>query len=207
VCAGARRNRAERRPDGQFALAAHRARQDQIGDVRARDDEHDGRRGQQHEENRSRRCGDLIAERRDSHFDAGLRVRLGVFANHCRVYRRQFGARGVERGAWCQTAEELGHAVCAARDHRGAEVMRARHHVGDDLGRGRIGYRWLEDADDRGGARTKADDLANHARIAVEGRGPERVAAPRGFRAVVRALMRRPSKARPSLQNDPATPP
>ena len=57
---------AERRTHGQLAFAAHRARQDQIGDVRARNHEHDGRRGQQHEQNRPRGRGDLIAERRDA---------------------------------------------------------------------------------------------------------------------------------------------
>ena len=57
---------AERGAHGQLAFAAHRARQDQVGDVRAGDDEHDGGRGEQHEEDRSRRRGDLIAQPRDA---------------------------------------------------------------------------------------------------------------------------------------------
>ena len=57
---------AERGPHGQLALAAHRARQDQVGDVRAGDDEHDRGGGEQHEQDRPRRRGNLIAQRRDA---------------------------------------------------------------------------------------------------------------------------------------------
>jgi hypothetical protein len=45
---------AERGSHGQLAFAAHRAGEDQIGDVGAGNDEHDGCRGQQHEQNRPR---------------------------------------------------------------------------------------------------------------------------------------------------------
>ena len=53
---------AERGTDGQLPFAAHRSRQDQVGDVRARDDEHDSGGGQQQQQHRPRRRGDLIAE-------------------------------------------------------------------------------------------------------------------------------------------------
>ena len=60
---------AERGAHGQLAFAAHRARQDQVGDVRAGDDEHDRGGGEQHEQDRPRRRRDLIAQRRDAQLD------------------------------------------------------------------------------------------------------------------------------------------
>ena len=54
--------RAERRADRQLPFAPHRARQDQVGDVRAGDDEHQRRRRQQHQQHGPRRRGDLIAQ-------------------------------------------------------------------------------------------------------------------------------------------------
>ena len=114
--------------------------------------------GEQHEQDRPRRRGDLIAQRRDAQLDVGLRrVRLGVLAHHGGVHRGQLGARRFERRPGRQAAEELRHPVRALGDHRRAEVMRAGHHVRDDLGVGRIRHRRLEDADHRGGARTEPD--------------------------------------------------
>ena len=180
---------AERGPHGQLPFAAHRSREDQVGDVGARDDEDDRRGGEQQEQDRPRGRRDLIAELRDPQLDLPLRrIRLGMLANHRGVHRGQLGPRGLERNPWRETAEELRHPVAAVRDHRRAEVMRARHHVRDDLGVGGIGHRWLEDADHRGGARAKADDPADDGRIAVQCSRPEPVREdrrPRGFRAIV----------------------
>ena len=44
--------------------------------------------------------------------------------------------------------EDLGHAMFAAGDHGGGEMMRAGDDVGDDFGFDGVGNRWLEDADD-----------------------------------------------------------
>ena len=101
----------------------------------------------------------------------------------------------------------------AAGDHRRAEVMRAGHDVRDDLGVGRIGDRRLEDADDRRGARTETDRLADDRRIAVERGGPEAVGEhgrARRLRAVVaaRSAGGRARDARPiTSKNDPPTTP
>ena len=165
---------AERGAHRQFPLAAHRARQDQVGDVRAGNDEHDGGGRQQHQQNRPCRRRDLIAERRDGQAHVGsCRVGVGVLAQHAGVYRGQLGARRFERGPGRQAPEKLRHAVRAPGDHRRPEVMRARHHVRDDLGGGRIRHGRLEHADHGGGPRTEANRLADHGRVAVERDGPE----------------------------------
>ena len=182
---------AERGPHGQLAFAAHRSRQDQVGDIRARNDEHDRCCGEQHEQDRPRRRRDLIAELLDGQLDIGLRrVRLGVLAHDGGVHRGQLGARRVERRPGRQAAEELRHPVGAAGDHRRPEVMRAGHHVRDDLGVGRIRDRWLEDADHGGGARTEADGLADHGRVAVERGGPEPVREDRRARRLGTIVVR-----------------
>ena len=136
-----------------------------------------------------------------------------MLAHHGGVHRGQLGARRFERRAGREAAEELRHPVRAVGDHRRAEVMRAGHDVRDDLGVGRIGHRRLEDADDRRGARTEADGLADHRRIAVERRGPEAVASgpprppPSGRRRC--AFSRRPSTGRRPItsKNEPPTTP
>ncbi len=81
-----------------------------------------------------------------------------------------------------QAPEELRHPMGAAGHHRRTEVMRAGHHVRDDLGVGGIGDRWLEDTDHGGDARTEADGLADHGRVAVERGDPEPVREDRGAR-------------------------
>jgi hypothetical protein len=160
---------AERGPHGQLAFAAHRAGQDQVGDIRAGNDEHHRGCGEQHEQDRPRRRRNLIAEPGHLQLNVALhRICLGVLAHDRGVHRRQLGARGIERHARLQAAEELGHPVSAAGDHGRAKVMRAGHHVRDNLSVGRIRHRWLEDADHRGGAWTEADRLADHGAVAVE---------------------------------------
>ena len=54
--------RAERRANRQLALAPDRARQDQVRDVRAGDDEDQRRCRQQHQQHGPRRRGDLVAQ-------------------------------------------------------------------------------------------------------------------------------------------------
>ena len=88
---------AERGPHGQLAFAPHRSRQDQVGDIRAGNDEHDRGRGEQHEQDRPRRCRDLIAELRGFELQIAFRgIRLGVLAHHGGVHRGQLGARRVK---------------------------------------------------------------------------------------------------------------
>ena len=132
---------AQRGPHGQLAFPTHRTGEDQVGDVRTSNDEHDRCGGKEHEQDRSRGRGDLIAELRRCEVDVRLRrIRFGVLAHHRRVDRRQFGARGFERRTGRQAAEQVRHPMDAVRDHRRSEVMGTGHHVGDDLGIRRIRY-------------------------------------------------------------------
>src|SRR5271163_832664 len=68
----------------------------------------------------------------------------------------------------------------AAGDHGGGKVMRAGDHVGDDFGFSGIGDGGFENADDRGGARIQANDLADDRGIALADGGPETVGKDRG---------------------------
>ena len=167
----------------ELPLPAHRPRQNQVRDVRARDDEDDSGRGKQDEKDGP--CGrrELIAKRRDPELNVRrLGVRLGVFAHHRPVQGGQLRSCRFQRDARGQAAEQLGHTVGAVGHHRRPEVMRAGHHVRDDLRLGRIGQRRLEDADHGGGARTESDRLANHPRVAVECGAPETVCKDRRTR-------------------------
>ena len=206
---------AERGADRQLAFAAHRSRQDQVGDVRARDDEDDGGGGEQHQQDRPRRRRDLIAQRR--HAAAACRAFAGYASGCARIIAAcaavELGARVVDRRVRRQPAEELRHAMRAARHHRRAQVMRAGHDVGDDLGVGRIRHRRLEHADDRRGARAERDRLADHRRIAVRATSSrsDRSAPPRPRPSGPSScgLSRRPSTGRRPItsKNDPPTTP
>ena len=57
-----RRLAPERGADGEFAFAADGARENQIGDVGAGDDEDEHRRGEQHQQDGPGARGDLVAQ-------------------------------------------------------------------------------------------------------------------------------------------------
>ena len=144
--------RAERRANRQLAFAPHRSRQDQVGDVRARDDEDEPGRGQQHEQHRPRRRGDLIAQLHGVDAEVALlRVRLRVRLDHRGVHRRAArpapprGSRQARRRP-NSSVIRCTRPVTIVAD----EVVRAGDDVGDDLGFGRVGHRRLEHADDGG---------------------------------------------------------
>ena len=119
-----------------------------------------------------------------------LRIRLRVFAHHRRVHGGQISTRRFERRTGREAAEQLRHPVGAVGDHRRAEVMRAGHDVRDDLRVGWIGNGWLEDADDRRGARAEADGLADDQRIAIERRRPEMLRENRHARGLWTVVLR-----------------
>ena len=178
--------------DGKLAFAPHRASQDQIRDVRARDDEDERRRGEQNQQDRSRRRDDLIAKlhRIDPVVSLG-RVDLGILAHDRAMRGAQIGACGLDVGAGRETPEQLGHPMHASCDHRGRHVMGARDDVGDDLGFGGIGHRRLEDADDCRAARVQPDGLSDHRRIVLVRRRPETMCQDddsRRLRTIVRCV-------------------
>ena len=160
-----------------------------LATLRAGDDEHEPGGREQHEQHRACPRRDLLAKQPGLDPEVGVRgIGLRVLLSHALVYGHELRARGFEVDAGGEPREELRHAVDAARDHGGREVVRARHHVGDDLGLRGIGHRRLQHPDDGGGPRAQAHRLADHRRIALERRRPEAMGQhhrPRGVRAVV----------------------
>src|SRR5262249_5729699 len=83
-----------------------------------------------------------------------------------------------ESGAGSKLTEEFGHAMEAARNHRGGKMMRARNHVADNFCIRGIRHRGFKDADHRGGTITNAAEahgLTDHIRIFLVNGGPEAV--------------------------------
>ena len=66
---------AERGAHGELALPRRRPRQQQVGDVGARDQQHEGHGAGQDEERRTHVTGQLIAQRDDARRPAGVEVR------------------------------------------------------------------------------------------------------------------------------------
>ncbi len=131
--------RAERGTDRQLGFAAHGARQNQIGDIRTRNDEDDAGSGEQHEEDWARRSGDLVAQRRQAQSNVGLRrVGASMLLHHGAVSRDQFGACRVQRRARRKPPEQLRHSMRSLGHHRCPQMVRATDDVGDDLGVGGI---------------------------------------------------------------------
>src|SRR6266481_7997891 len=99
---------------------------------------------------------------------------------HRSVDGAQLGASLIESDIGSETAKELRHAMEAARNHRGREVVRAGDDVGDDFGVLGIGDGGFEDADDRGsavahGAPAEADRFAENGRILAKSGRPETI--------------------------------
>ena len=152
-----RMTRAERGTHGKLTFSTYRARENEVGDIRAGDHEHDRGRRKQNEQNRARRRSDLLAQRRRRQLHVRLaRIGFWMLARHRCVGRGQLRARALHRRARRETPKELRHAVRSLCRHRRAEVMRAGDHVRDDLGVCRIRHRRFEYTDDGGAARCQA---------------------------------------------------
>ena len=126
-----------------------------------------------------------------------------MFFHHGRVGGTQLGAGLVESGAGREAAEELGHAVDAAGDHGGGEMVRAGDDVGDDFRVGGIRDGRLEDADD--GSETVADAaeakrFADDRGIALEGGGPEAIGEDDHARGVGAVVLRADEAAEDGMQ-------
>ena len=187
--------RAERRADRQLAFAPHRPREDQVRDVRARDDEHQGRRGEKHEQDGPRRRHNLIAQADGVDAEVGRgRVGLGMFLDDRTVDGPQLGARGLELDARRQAPEELRHPVHSPILHRRRKMVRARDDVGDDLGLRWVRHRRFENPHDGRRAVAEPYRLAEDRAVALERLAPEAVREHRrpGRR---RAIVGRPEQA------------
>src|SRR5580700_11413708 len=102
------------------ALAANRPRENQVGNVRAGDDEDQARSSEKHKENGTRAGSNLVAKHLGINTVAAvIGIRIGMVLLHRGVHGAQLGASLVESGAGSELTEEFGHAMDAARDHRG----------------------------------------------------------------------------------------
>ena len=145
------------------------ARQDQVGDVRAGDDEDQRRRGQQHQQHGARRRGDLVAQPHRVDAEVGLRrIGLGMRLDHRAVHGRAARRAACSRSAPGASRPNSSVMRCTRPVTIVAdEVVRAGDDVGDDLGLGRIRHRRLEHADDRRRPRAEPHGLAEHRRVAA----------------------------------------
>ena len=159
---------AERHPDRHLAGSHRRAHQEQVGDVRASDQEDAAHGAKQNEQRLPDLTHDLLLERNDRR--APLRVHLGALRGGLRRDRFHLGARRLDRNVGPQAGDGLVVAALARRargvdldrdEELGAQVRERetrRHDAGDDAQR----------AVDR-------DLLADHARVAAVAPLPEPV--------------------------------
>ena len=106
-----------------------------------------------------------------------------------------------------EAAEKFGHAMDAAGDHGGGEMVRAGDDVGDDFSFGWVRHGGFEDADDGGGAGAariagiEFDGLADDGRIAVERGGPEAIGEDDGAGGVGAVIVRVEQAAEDGMQS------
>ncbi len=95
---------AERGADGQLASADERAREQQVREVGAADQQQAADRAEQHVERGADGRGDgAVDERFDQHVDVAIRV--GEFARQIGPHRAHVGLRLIERDAWLQASD------------------------------------------------------------------------------------------------------
>jgi hypothetical protein len=189
--------RPERRPDGQLLPAAQAARQQQVRDVRARDEEHARHGADEHADRSAHAADHLILERHDAERQAAVR----------RIEIREVAAKADGEGVHFLLHLSDGHArpetaddvvVLAVPRLRGVRshgeghddvrvkgVAECRHHF-VRKGEGR-----RQDADDLIGASVQFDPAANHVRIAAVAAYPGRVGEKCGIRRRLRVFLRR----------------
>ena len=102
--------------------------------VGAGDYEDEARGSEKDEEHGARAGSNLVAEHLGINAVAAvIGIRIGVILLHGGVNGAQLAASLVESGTGSKLAEEFGHAMDAAGDHRGGKVMRADDQVADNL--------------------------------------------------------------------------
>ena len=96
--------RAECGANGQLALTRARSCQEQVGDVRAGDEQHESNRAGEHEERRANVAGQLLAQAHDPRRPAGIEV-----GKHLRQVQRDLShvdLRAFDSNARLQTADD-----------------------------------------------------------------------------------------------------
>ena len=134
--------RAERRPYRQFARTGRGAREQQVRDVRAGDEQHEGHRAEQQVQRRPGAAGDLLPQRHDRRAFVCVAQRIG--GREPRGDRPHLAPGLCQRDAWRQPGD---HAVIVGRSRgrlgdRGGgepdvgprrEAEAGRHHAHDRI--------------------------------------------------------------------------
>ena len=180
----------------ELVLAPRETRQRQVGDVGARDQQHERRGAEQDEERRPSAARELGAQRRHRHGEAlRLVVGVGVLLVQARGDALDLGAGLLDRDAGLEAREDLGHPVQAVLLHGRAHVVRAGDHVGVEIGLLGIGRRRLQHADDGDADTVHLDLAADHVGVGAEEGAPEAIGQHRDagrVLAVVRLVERAP---------------
>src|SRR5882724_290139 len=167
----------ERCANGDFAAATRRTREEEIGQIRARNQQDENRRDLQHPQTTLRLAGKIFAQRHDlgSYFRIRVRIlALQILSDSVHVFTRKFGSHaGLEPRDYCQiVGVPVGPLLGGKRKRRPvvdvafAEEKIARH-----------------DADDGSGDAVEKYTATNDGGIVAKTALPKRVADYRNFGA------------------------
>ena len=125
---------AERGADGQLASADEGAREEQVREVGAADQQQAADGAEQHVERGADRRGDGAVDQRFDQ-DVEIAVGVGIFARQVGHHRAHVGLRLFERDAWLQ-ASDREKAVVATRERSPSGLMVSGTHSANS----RLGY-------------------------------------------------------------------
>jgi hypothetical protein len=167
----------EREPHGDLALPVGGAREQQVRDVRARDQQHEGDRAQQQHQRGAHVADHGLVQRLDRHALLGVRVR--VLLGEPRGDRLDVGARLLHVDAGLQAAHHVDAGVVAAVVLAADLVLQSQQRR-EDLGVPPAGvHRLRHHPDHRERVAAQDQRLANHLRIPSEAPLPEAFAQER----------------------------
>ena len=192
---------AERGPHRHLLAPPDRARQQQVGDVRAGDQQHEADGRHQHDQRSPHVADHLLAQRHDAEREAAVRrIDVRMTGAKARRQRGHLRLRLLERRAGPELRHDV--VVLAAADLRrvGSERQRQQHlRIGDDAERGQRllaqRERRLQHAHDLCRLAVEHDRPADHGRVAAEAALPGAVAENRHGRRRLRVLFRREQPA------------
>ena len=158
---------AERHPDADLAAPRAGAREQQVAEIGACDEQHEGNRRQQEQQRRAGRADQCVVEVDDRNAPVPVLRRIG--SREPRRDRRQLQARGIGCGVRPDMRQHQ-ERVVAALDHPRVEVQR-RQQVGSN----RKGEVRRQNTDNRERRTAQHDRAADHVTGAAEPTVPEAV--------------------------------
>ena len=118
---------AERGADGDFLLARERAGEEQVGDVGARDEEHEGHRRHEHQERQAHAPDRLLLQRQHAERQPAVRrIEVWMLAPQPHRQRVELGSRLRDRRARLERRDDV--VVLAVPDLRRVGGQRQRQH-------------------------------------------------------------------------------